>query len=44
MLKTVGLDPESRKHVGKYCSACGSAFGIAQAIMEDRKFSFWTNR
>ena len=29
VLKTVGLDPESRKHVGKY------SLGIAQAIMED---------
>lgn len=35
VLKTVGLDPESRKHVGKYSLGMRQRFGIAQAIMED---------
>ena len=35
VLKTVGLDPESRKHVGKYALGMRQRLGIAQAIMED---------
>ena len=35
VLKTVGLDPESRKHVGKYSLGMRQCLGIAQAIMED---------
>ena len=35
VLKTVGLDPESRKHVGKYSLGMRQRPGIAQAIMED---------
>ena len=35
VLKTVGLDPESRKHVGKYSLGMRQRRGIAQAIMED---------
>ena len=35
VLKTVGLDPESRKHVGKYSLVMRQRLGIAQAIMED---------
>lgn len=35
VLKTVGLDPESRKHVGKYSLGMRQSLGIAQAIMED---------
>ena len=35
VLKTVGLDPESRKHVGKYSLGMRQLLGIAQAIMED---------
>lgn len=34
-LKTVGLDPESRKHVGKYSLGMRQRLGLAQAIMED---------
>lgn len=37
VLKTVGLDPESRKHVGKYSLGMRQRLGIAQAIMEDPK-------
>lgn len=35
VLKTVGLDPESRKHVGKYSLGMRQRLGVAQAIMED---------
>lgn len=35
VLKTVGLDSESRKHVGKYSLGMRQRLGIAQAIMED---------
>ena len=35
VLKTVGLDPKSRKHVGKYSLDMKQRLGIAQAIMED---------
>lgn len=31
----VGLDPESKKHVGKYSLGMRQRLGIAQAIMED---------
>lgn len=31
----VGLDPKSRKHVGKYSMGMKQRLGIAQAIMED---------
>jgi len=34
-LQTVGLDPGSKKHVGKYSLGMRQRLGIAQAIMED---------
>ena len=37
MLRLLGLDPESRKHVGKYSLGMRQRLGIAQAIMEHPK-------
>jgi len=34
-IKRVGLDPDSRKHVGKYSMGMRQRLGLAQAIMED---------
>ena len=34
-IRRVGLDPESKKHVGKYSLGMKQRLGIAQAIMED---------
>ena len=34
IMKRVGLDPKSRKHVGKYSMGMRQRLGIAQAIME----------
>lgn len=34
-IKLVGLDPDSKKHVGKYSMGMKQRLGIAQAIMED---------
>lgn len=36
-LRIVGLDPESKKHVGKYSLGMRQRLGLAQAIMEDPK-------
>ena len=35
-IKTVGLDPDSKKHVGKYSLGMRQRLGIAQVIMEDQ--------
>ena len=35
VMKTVGLDPDEKKHVGKYSLGMRQRLGIAQAIMED---------
>lgn len=37
VIKTVGLDPKSKKHVGKYSMGMKQRLGIAQAIMENPK-------
>lgn len=34
-LRRVGLDPESKKHVGKYSLGMRQRLGLAQALMED---------
>lgn len=34
-MQTVGLDPKSKKHVGKYSLGMRQRLGLAQAIMED---------
>lgn len=34
-IRLVGLDPDSKKHVGKYSLGMRERLGIAQAIMED---------
>ena len=34
-LRAAGLDPESKKHVGKYSMGMRQRLGIAQALMED---------
>ena len=34
-MRRVGLDPESKKHVGKYSLGMRQRLGIAQAIMEN---------
>jgi ABC-2 type transport system ATP-binding protein len=34
-IKNVGLDPENKKHVGKYSLGMRQRLGLAQAIMED---------
>lgn len=35
VIKLVGLDPKSKKHVGKYSMGMRQRLGLAQAIMED---------
>ncbi len=34
-IKTVGLDPDSKKHVGKYSLGMKQRLGLAQALMEN---------
>lgn len=38
VMKRVGLDPESKKHVGKYSMGMRQRLAIAQAIMENPDF------
>lgn len=38
VMKKVGLDPQSKKHVGKYSMGMRQRLAIAQAIMEDPDF------
>ena len=42
-MQQVGLDPESRKHVGKYSLGMRQRLGIAQAIMEHPKLGLDNN-
>lgn len=35
ILRFVGLDPDDKKHVGKYSMGMRQRLGLAQAIMED---------
>lgn len=35
VMKTVGLDPDEKKHIGKYSLGMRQRLGIAQAIMEN---------
>lgn len=37
-IRLVGLDPESKKHIGKYSLGMRQRLGIAQAIMESPRF------
>ena len=39
-LKTVGLDPDSKKHVSKYSMGMRQRLGLAQALMEDPDIFF----
>lgn len=39
-LKTVGLDPDSKKHVSKYSMGMRQRLGLAQALMEDPDILF----
>ena len=38
VIALVGLDPDSKKHVGKYSLGMRQRLGLAQAIMEDPEF------
>ena len=35
VIQQVGLDPDSKKHVGKYSMGMRQRLGLAQALMED---------
>ena len=35
VIRQVGLDPDSKKHVGKYSMGMNQRLGLAQALMED---------
>lgn len=39
-IELVGLDPDSKKHVGKYSLGMRQRLGLAQAIMEDPEILF----